>query len=55
MAIERYPALRSAINYSIIIMDDETYFDLDSHDFHGGTHYFYLDDNIEQQKSANKS
>ena len=37
--------MSAELNYRLIILDDESYFDLDGHDFYGGRHYSYTDEN----------
>lgn len=41
--IQALPLLRRALRGSILIMDDESYFDLDGHDFFGGQYYSYVE------------
>ena len=39
--IQRLPLLRRALRGSILIIDDESYFDLDGHEFFGGQFYSF--------------
>lgn len=42
--IERLPMLMTSIRGCTVIMDDETYFTLDGHDFFGGKFFSYTND-----------
>jgi len=41
--VERLPKLSKQLNYRMVIMDDETYFDVSGHNFYGGQSYSSTD------------
>lgn len=41
--VERLPKLKEALRGQVIVMDDETYFDLDGHNFYGGQYFGYTE------------